>query len=85
MAIVSRLSAAQYCGFYLLTFGYVWLIVNCSGQTWFLIANSLVLLPQLIHNELYVMGALFDPAYLVCVFGYHSYTLYMYGFPRNKL
>lgn len=46
--------------------------------------NSLTLLPQLIHNELYVMGAMFDPCYLVCVFTYQYFALYMHGYPYNR-
>lgn len=44
------MKAAQYLTFYMLTCGYVWLIINFSSSTWFLLLNSLILLPQLIHN-----------------------------------
>lgn len=85
LPVLSRMTAFEYLQFYLLTFGYIWLVFN-HGTDWkFILANSLTMLPQIVFNELSVMKAVFDPWIILSVFLPQIYVLYLKGVPRNLL
>ncbi len=48
--VISRMTAIQYLQFYLVSFGYIWLVIRYSTDSTFLVFNSLTLLPQIIYN-----------------------------------
>jgi hypothetical protein len=45
--------------FYIYTLIYSWISAVYPNETWYLLLNSLTLLSQIIHNEVYVVGSIF--------------------------
>lgn len=83
LPVIAQMTAYQYCQFYLLTFGYIWCVFRFGTEWVFLLANSLVLLPQILHNEFAVMGVVFNPYILLSMVLPQIYPLYLKGYPRN--
>jgi hypothetical protein len=59
IATLSRITNFRYIGHYIFMIGYGWMAGKYGNESWFLLINSLTLMPQIVYNELYLMEPLF--------------------------
>jgi hypothetical protein len=66
---------------------YLNLLSNLATEDWFLLLQSLVLMPQIIHNAINVTRAraCFDWNYLTCLLIGHFYLFYYKAYPYNAM
>lgn len=67
----------------ILTIIYLNLLEDLATQNWFMVLQSLVFLPQIIHNILKVGKATFNMGHIFCLLSGHFYLLYYVGYPYN--
>ena len=65
------------------TLVYLNLLTNLATEDQFLMLQSLVLIPQILHNIINVNKAKFDLSYLACLLIGHFYLFYYKGYPNN--
>lgn len=64
---------------------YLNLLANLATEDWFLLLQSLALVPQIIHNVINVSKARFDRNYITCLLIGHFYIFYYKAVPYNVL
>jgi hypothetical protein len=64
---------------------YLNLLSNLATEDWFLLLQSLVLTPQIIHNVINLSRARFDWNYITCLLIGHFYLFYYKGIPYNLM
>jgi hypothetical protein len=74
-----------YLWFYFISFIYLWALFNYSMKSWFQIVNSLVLLPQIIHNAYQGVKPVKNVSYFLVLMANQLYILYYRGVPHNTM
>ena len=64
---------------------YLNLLSNLATEDWFLLLQSLVLTPQIIHNVINVSKGRFDCSYIACLLNGHFYIFYYKAVPYNYM
>jgi hypothetical protein len=72
-----------YIGFCTITLVYLWTFFVFYWQGWFQIVNSLILLPQIIHNAYQGIKPGFNMGYYTVILSNQLYMLYYRGIPHN--
>lgn len=67
----------------ILTLVYLNLLEDLATQNWFILLQSLVFLPQIIHNILKLSKATFNIGHITCLLSGHIFLLYYEGYPYN--
>lgn len=74
-----------YLWFYTISFLYLWVMLTCYTEAWFQVLNSLILLPQIIHNAYRGIKPGFSSGYYLVIFSNQLYVFYYRGIPHNLL
>lgn len=82
--VIRRINGIRgYLQFYILTFVYLWCLFNYGTTTWFVIVNSLFLLPQIVHNAYEGIRPGFYFSYISTITLSQYYMIYYKGCPEN--
>lgn len=77
--------ARGYCQFYAVSFLYLWMFEQYCYEGWFQILNSLIMLPQILHNFYHGFRPKLNPPYYIIIMSNQLYMLYYRGVPHNLL
>lgn len=82
--IIHRVNSVKgYCIFYCGIFIYVWFLFNYFSSPFFIIINSLFLVPQIVHNLRFgnKLGNQYE--YLILLCSSQIFFIYLKGYPDN--